>query len=89
MNKMLEISKNQASIAQMEKETENIKIATKYYTLITEEIDEEVQFKKNEYKKKHRLFTGYMARIKITVHMVALLFCFFKEPPYSSPQSVH
>ena len=36
-----------------------------------------------------RLFTGYMARIIITVHMVALLFCFFKEPPYSSPQSVH
>ena len=43
MNKMLEISKNQASIAQMEKEIENIKIATKYYTLMTEEINEEVQ----------------------------------------------
>ena len=68
MNKMLEISKNQASIAQMEKEIENIKIATKYYTLMTEEINEEVQLKKNEYKKKQTQLNEaqeeYQSRLK-------------------------
>ena len=68
MNKMLEISKNQASIAQMEKEIENIKIATKYYTLMTEEINEEVQLKNNEYKKKQTQLNEaqeeYQSRLK-------------------------
>lgn len=68
MNKMLEISKNQASIAQMEKEIENIKIATKYYTLITEGIEDELHLKTKEYKKKQTLLNEaqaeYQSRLK-------------------------